>query len=76
MQRLSAGDCIMEPASPDTLLTAQDVLAMTGYKSRTSLYRLMQKGRCPHPVVIGGNRIRWRSGDIEDWLQSLPTRHY
>lgn len=49
---------------------------MTGYKSRTSLYRLMQKGRCPHPVVIGGNRIRWRSGDIEDWLQSLPTRHY
>ncbi len=27
----------MEPASPDTLLTAQDVLAMTGYKSRTSL---------------------------------------
>jgi prophage regulatory protein len=59
-----------------TLLTAHDVLVLTGYRSRTTLYRLMKKGICPKPVLIGGDRVRWRSADIEDWLSSLPTRRY
>ena len=58
------------------LLTAHDVLVMTGYRSRTTLYRLMKKGICPKPVLIGGDRIRWRAGDIEDWLSSLRTAEY
>lgn len=64
--------------SPDhtALLTIADVMAMTGYKSRSSLYRLMKQQKCPCPIVIGGNQIRWRSGDIEEWLNSLPVRRY
>jgi prophage regulatory protein len=54
------------------LLTVSDVLGLTGYKSRSSLYRLMDKKMIPNPISIGGGRIRWRSGDIEDWLKSLP----
>lgn len=66
----------MRPNERQLLLTIGDVLAVTGYKSRSSLYRLMKQGRCPCPVSIGGNQIRWRSGDIEDWLNSLQTRRY
>jgi prophage regulatory protein len=61
---------------PDELLTVKEVLALSRYKSRTSLYRLMQKGRCPNPVLIGGNRVRWRADQIRDWLNNLPTRRY
>jgi prophage regulatory protein len=59
-----------------SLLRIGDVLLMTGYKSRSSLYRLIKQQKCPSPIVIGGNQIRWRSGDIEDWLNNLPTRRY
>jgi prophage regulatory protein len=61
---------------PDELLTVNEVLALSRYKSRTSLYRLMQKGRCPNPVLIGGNRVRWRADQIREWLNNLPTRRY
>jgi prophage regulatory protein len=68
--------CDMPLPQQNVLLTIHDVLKLTGYKSRSSLYRLMKQRKCPHPISIGGNQIRWRSGDIEDWLNSLPTRHY
>ena len=64
--------------SPDhtALLTIADVMAMTGYKSRSSLYRLMKQQKCPCPIIIGGNQLRWRAVDIEEWLSSLPVRRY
>jgi prophage regulatory protein len=58
------------------LLTISDVMRITGYKSRSTIYRLINAGNCPKPVKIGGDRIRWRSQDIENWLQSLPTQSY
>jgi prophage regulatory protein len=66
----------MRSFDQNILLTIADMMDLTGYKSRSSLYRLMKQQKCPCPIVIGGNQIRWRSGDIEDWLNSLPTRHY
>ena len=66
----------MSTMEQNVLLTIADVLILTGYKSRSSLYRLMKQQKCPCPIVIGGNQIRWRSADIEYWLRSLPTRHY
>ena len=58
------------------LLTIDDVLRMTGYRSRSSIYRLMKRSQIPLPIMVGGGRVRWRSGDIEHWLQSLPTQSY
>jgi prophage regulatory protein len=66
----------MRSFDQNILLTIADMMDLTGYKSRSSLYRLMKQQKCPCPIVIGGNQIRWRSGDIEDWLNSLPTRNY
>jgi len=52
------------------------VLRRSGYKSRSSLYRLIRQNRCPAPVSIGGSQIRWRAQDIEAWLGGLPQRVY
>ena len=66
----------MTNAPINVLLTADEVLRRSGYKSRSSLYRLIRQNRCPAPVSIGGNQIRWRSQDIETWLNALPLRTY
>lgn len=58
------------------LLTAADVLNLTGFKSRSTLYRRARNGNFPLPCNIGAGQIRWRSGDIEDWLNSLKPRRY
>ncbi|MBS0984891.1 helix-turn-helix transcriptional regulator [Acetobacter thailandicus] len=61
---------------PTLLLTIDDVLRMTGYRSRSSIYRLMKRSQIPLPIMVGGGRVRWRSGDIEHWLKSLPAQSY
>lgn len=61
---------------PTPLLTIDEVMRLAGYRSRSSIYRLVRQNRCPAPVVIGGGRVRWRSGEIEHWLQDLPTQRY
>ncbi|MBS0980751.1 helix-turn-helix transcriptional regulator [Acetobacter thailandicus] len=67
----------MDSLTPNTLLlTIDDVLRMTGYRSRSSIYRLMKRSQIPLPIMVGGGRVRWRSGDIEHWLKSLPTQSY
>lgn len=58
------------------LLTIEDVLRMTGYKSRSSVLRLVKQQRLPAPVVVGGGRVRWRASEIDQWLNSLPTQTY
>ncbi|MBS1084527.1 MULTISPECIES: AlpA family transcriptional regulator [Acetobacteraceae] len=58
------------------LLTIDDLLLLTGYRSRATIYRHLHKNICPKPIIIGGGRVRWRSGDIEHWLKSLPTQSY
>lgn len=60
----------------DALLTIEEVMALTGYKSRSSIYRLVRQRRCPAPVLIGGGRVRWRANTIQEWLQALPTQTY
>ena len=60
----------------EQLLTVTDVLNVTGFKSRTTLYRRARNGTFPCPCNIGAGKIRWRSGDIEDWLSGLQTRRY
>ena len=64
------------PPNRDQLLTVADVLNVTGFKSRTTLYRRARSGNFPSPCHIGAGKIRWRSGDIEEWLNGLQTRRY
>ena len=64
------------PPDRNQLLTVADVLNVTGFKSRTTLYRRARSGSFPCPCHIGSGKIRWRSGDVEDWLNGLQPRRY
>ena len=58
------------------LLTCQEVLHLTGIRSRTTIWRRIQTGKFPSPVDLGAGRIRWRTSDISDWISGLPLRRY
>lgn len=64
----------MKHPVPTLLLTMDEVMQMSGYRSRSSIYRLVRRGLAPPPVLIGSGRVRWRAEDIEHWLQALPVQ--
>lgn len=65
-----------QPIPLDALLTMQEVLKLTGYSSRSTIYRNVKNNKMPAPVILGGGRVRWRSSEIERWLAGLPTQSY
>lgn len=58
------------------LLTCREVMALTGIRSRTTIWRRIRQGRFPSPVDIGAGRIRWRVAEVDAWIAALPQRHY
>lgn len=38
--------------------------------SRSSVWRLAKEGRIPAPIKIGSSAARWRSSDIQNFLQN------
>jgi len=50
------------------ILTRKEVEKTTSI-SRTSIYRLMQKGQFPKPIRLSANRVGWLAEDIDNWLQ-------
>lgn len=50
------------------LLRLADVCAVIGL-SRSSVYKRISDGSFPQPVHIGEHSVRWRSTDIEAWIQ-------
>ena len=53
------------------LFTRAQVEQVTGL-SRTSVYRLMRKGRFPTPVRIGDRAVRWDADELNRWIESRP----
>lgn len=56
------------------LLTMKQVMTMTGFKSRTTVYRRLASKNLPPPVLVGLGRLRWRERDIVNWVDSLEPR--
>lgn len=56
----------------ETLLRLRDVTNMTKLGSST-IYRKMDAGAFPRPVNLGGNVVRWRMSDVQQWITGLPT---
>ena len=55
----------------DRLLRREEVETRCGI-ARSTIYRLMNEGRFPRPLRIGGRTVRWLASDITRWLVSLP----
>jgi predicted DNA-binding transcriptional regulator AlpA len=51
-------------------------MTMTGFKSRTTVYRRIssKNNNFPQPVSVGLGRLRWRERDIADWVDNLEPR--
>ncbi len=54
------------------LLTRRQVQDRIGGVGTSTLYRWVREGSFPAPLKIGGKCVRWRSDEIEVWLQNCP----
>jgi prophage regulatory protein len=61
---------------PTKLITVKQVLQMTGYKSRTTLWRRVRAGDFPKPIALSRHATRWKSKEVEEWLNALPELEY
>ncbi|WP_439618349.1 helix-turn-helix transcriptional regulator [Shinella sp.] len=57
----------------ETLLRLRDVMKMTTLGS-TTIYKKMAEGNFPRPRNLGGNVVRWRMSDVQQWIAGLPAQ--
>jgi len=57
----------MAESSPDRILRAKEVKEITGL-SRTTLWRLENKGDFPRRVSLGVGSVGWHYSEVKDWL--------
>ena len=55
------------------LIDWKEVRSLTGYPSRSSVWRWMRLGLFPLPVERGVRSRAWRLGDIENWIATRQT---
>ncbi len=63
-------------AQNETLLTCRQVLELTGYRSRVTLWRKVRAGEFPPPVALSTHAIRWPHSDVMAWIADLPRQDY
>jgi len=51
-------------------------LAVTGYRSRTTLWRKVKAERFPAPINLDGTAVRWKRGEVEAWIAGEPRQTY
>ena len=52
---------------PDRMLTVAEVSRVTSL-SRTTLYRMVERGQFPAPRRISAARVAWRESVVQAWL--------
>ena len=57
--------------SQQNLLRRQEVEAICQL-GRSSIYRLMRKGKFPLPIRVGERSVRWSLTELQDWLAERP----
>ena len=59
------------PAATEELLTRAEVEEICKIK-RSLIYKLMRAGGFPLPLWISPKCVRWRSSEVEAWLETRP----
>ena len=49
-------------------MSIKDVIKETTF-SRSTIYRMMDKGVFPRQISIGNNKVIWIRHDIENWMK-------
>ena len=58
-----------ETMSEETLLKLSDVLARTSL-SRSTLFRLEDKGRFPKRRHVTPHRVAWPKSEVDEWISA------
>lgn len=59
---------VINPGISDCILRVRQVMAACG-KSRSAIYKDMQKGLFPRQIKITGRAAGWSRNEIEAWLE-------
>ncbi len=62
-----------QPAVPKTYLTAREVCAMIGVHA-TTLWRWCKDGYFPQPYKLALRAVRWKTDEVEAWIESRQRR--
>ena len=62
----------MDEYTKTRLLRGCEVESLTALK-RSAIYDKVAHGAFPPPVKIGPRSVRWRYGDILEWIEKLPS---
>lgn len=60
----------MDHSTQSVLLDINRVKAVTGFRSTTSIYTLMQSQGFPKPVGIGIRTKRWVEAEVQGWIKN------
>ena len=52
------------------LLNINDIKDLTGYKSKQSIYNIMEEDGFPRPIDVGSRSKRWIASEVENWIQA------
>lgn len=56
--------------APTRLLSMRAVLALTGFKSPDTVYRLEREGKFPRHLKISERASRWREDEVTAWIEA------
>lgn len=57
----------------DRLLRLRQVMDRTGL-GKSTIYRKITNAGFPSPVSVGGQAVRWRESQVDEWIAALaPT---
>jgi predicted DNA-binding transcriptional regulator AlpA len=57
------------PSNHDQIIRAKEVQEMTRL-SRTTLWRMENKGEFPRRVSLGGNSVGWKLSEVSHWIDN------
>lgn len=58
---------------PDAALVNLKAIIALSCRSKSSIYRDIAAGRISKPVYIGSQSVRWRVGDVREYLAGEKT---
>jgi predicted DNA-binding transcriptional regulator AlpA len=73
---MSSEECGSEgpPLSP-RLISLREALRRSGYRSRTTLYKLADRGEFPAPRRVSSHKIGFVDTEITEWILSRKPCH-
>ena len=60
-------------SEPESLIRIRKMAELIGC-SRTTLYRWVQEGRFPKPLMQGTRTIGWRKSQYDNWIEECTPK--